>query len=411
MATDAIPSKASRKWKLFNVLLSKKRSTKNAAKAHASTNTSLLSLPAELLIPIVNQISFSDILALRLTSRQADSVISHGDVPREWMLSNMPLVNDKDIHRVKKREEILHLYLDLYPPPEEFSFIYILEFRNRVSTAAVLARVIQWFIGNRLNNPEIRLPGYCIIRKKMVLSLLTIQHYLEQLRDECVNLDEMSRQKRKTNPEEDSSKKALRDAHSFQTLPKYPNPKHLLTTHLVFMVLCWVMKVLVGPASQVESHRAKRIFAFGKPLLSDADVRMFVVLNNLRGILFLFLKRSDRRRRKMILSSLEGLCPHHHIRKVDKAKFEAAWSVGNSSYDKSTLPSKEQAAHCLSLTSTMGWHDVWNKPAREILLAHKVLKNEPKGTTFPTGRGCRTLEWTTDIAGYHAPRVQLRRER
>ncbi|KAF7198214.1 hypothetical protein HII31_00570 [Pseudocercospora fuligena] len=374
--------------------------------------SALLRLPAELLVQIFNQISFHDLLTFRLTSRQANNLISYGDLPRERMAVQMRTLSRYYHRHQSLREEDLQLYMQLYPPPQPFTFTYLLEFHRRTNAALWLEKELNWFIAEFvMKNPDLwpnsgsdwfqplpmtyLPPEYALVRKNMVPLLLTIQRYLEQLRDEYLKSGKDAASKRK-NKHKANSIDSLNPERIFESSTAYQNPKHLLKTHRLFMILCWVMKRLFDPAS----HRARRIFVYGNPILSDSHVRMYVVLGNLRGIRKLLRQDSYKQRRKTILNVFGSLDPHT-VRNSDSWK--EAWSATSLKYN-SPPPTKSQAAHVL--TFTIDWHDVWIGPARTILSQHGMVENKQASMVLQ-GKRRKTLAWITDIAGYHGAQGRL----
>ncbi|EME78092.1 uncharacterized protein MYCFIDRAFT_216973 [Pseudocercospora fijiensis CIRAD86] len=383
-----------------------------------SQAAALLRLPAELLVQIFNQVSFVDLLSFRLTSRQAADLISYGHLPRERLFVHMSRLAHHYHRGQHLHQEDLQLYMQLYPPPEPFTFTYLLEFHRRADLAFLLERELHWFIADFIMmNPDFWTdtanpwfppvpmtylpPEYGLVRKKMIPLLLTIQHYLEQLRDECLKSADSAGSKGK-NKQKATSIDALSLAHVFETSPAYQNPKHLLKTHRMFMILCWIMKRLCDPAS----HRARRIFVYGNPVLSDSHVRMYVVLANLQGIRKLLRQDSYKQRRKTMVNFFASLDPRTAAAAAaarNSDSWKSAWAA-TSLKCNSPAPTKAQAAHVLS--STIGWHDVWIEAARKILLQQGLVESK-EANMVAQAKKRKSLVWITDIAGYHGAQGRL----
>lgn len=394
---------------------------------------SLCRLPTELLLMIVAELSFPDLLHLRASCRAAQELLSQGDLLQEWMhRQTLPR------HELEPGDHV-RLYVQLYPPTNGQTLEYLLNQHRRISTAVLLATRLDsyveqyaqthpglWVLRDAATAPFpaivcMTCPEYAEVQDKLVPCLLVIQHYLEHLRNKLHDLAEARW----------SDTSLIWSRLQEVTFHTY-NRKDVISAHEAFQVLCWLMARLLDPSSD---FRARRIALRGmnKRSISDQDVRQFVVLGNLRGL-------------AELLSPSPTHHHHHHHHKKILSSSSTSSSLSSSSYsysyearekivlrlvrshdptrNKNWLqawsgyrPEYRPIAQSIPTTVNVlnlqfGFQEVWMRSAVEYLSRHRLLLRGGGGG----GGGMdalvglmeederpsrRTVDGYTDIAGYH----------
>ncbi|KAI5361513.1 Putative F-box domain-containing protein [Septoria linicola] len=355
----------------------------------------LFSPPTELLLPIIKELSFVDLLNLRSACHKTQILLAKGDLLREWMLSRSLAHHETRVQTLpsQKAEPGSHmrLYMKLYPAPDPVTFEYLLNQNRRISRAVTLANALADLMEEYvLKHPDFWLlegtaplspilfnscPEYAQIQSLRVPCLLVIQHYLETLKGSMSELASSSW----------SDTTATWARVTDATFGRY-DPMDLSSAHAMFDVLCWLMARLLDPSG----HRARSIMVIGRRTLADADVRQFVVLSGLRGIAQLASLPSFRSREKAVKELARS---HNPVRNKQWAQ---AWSDYRLEYKP--VVHSSQALNVLNLE--FGFHDVWMRAATDQLASHKL---RPRGINILTADkpSRRTVDAYSDIAGYH----------
>lgn len=354
--------------------------------SHATANVtsaSLFGLPTELLLMVVLEVSFCDILRMRTTCRTAQDLLSKGDILQEW------IVRQASKHHNDEQGDAIRLYAQLYPPTNGSTIEYVMNQHRRLSAAIDLATSLKCFVkefvckqpdswalqDTALSSAVVYMtcPEYAQIKDKLVPCLLIIQHYLETLKRTLYDL----------------AKARWTDtssiwAHLHEVTFRVYKQEDVLSAHDTFRVLCWLMARLLDPSG----FRARRIIVLGKRAVSDEDVRLFVVLANLRSLALLVRTNSYKTREKMVLKLIRSHDPTRNKDWLD------TWSAHRPEYTLVLPP--PQAVNVLNLR--FGFQDVWMRAAMEYLAKHNPQQRVKNILAFDRS-GRRTVDGYTDIAG------------
>ena len=357
-----------------------------AISSHATadlTSASLFRLPTELLLMVVVEVSFADIIRMRATCRKAQELLSKGDILQEWML------RQASAHHNDEQGDAFKLYAQLYPPTNGTSIEYLMNQHRRLSAAIALATNLKCFVKEFVSKqPDswalqdtalssvivyMTCPEYAQIKDKLVPCLLIIQHYLETLKSKIYDL----------------AKARWTDtssiwAHVHEVTFRVYKQEDVLSAHETFQVLCWLMARLLDPSG----FRARRIIVLGKRALSDEDVRLFVVLANLRSLALLVRTNSYKAREKMVLKLIRSHDPTRNKDWLD------AWSAHRPEY--SLISESSHAVNVVNLR--FGFQDVWMRAAMQYLAKHN-LQQRAENVLEVDRSGRRTIDGYTDIAG------------
>ena len=340
----------------------------------------LFSLPIELHAQILNIASFRDLCAFRLVNTNAHYLLSKGEILRQWIGK----------HFGKNQ-------LRLHTPTTSPTFQYVLEQHRRLSTATELAIVLAEYIERKILRHTLRrldvFPDQsrgdlfatvkAQLRDQMVPLILTLQHYLEQFAASL--LEDVISSQTGTRPDYVSRGRGIMASYERDTL---------LLTHRFWMFFCWLQNQILSRPSYVGNvERAVRGWIV-EPL-NPADMKLFVVLGNMRAFLQLMSLGSYKQCRKAVEAWIRQLDPERNVR------WEERWQAIAPRFGE--VPTKKQAEEALKLD--LSTTDVWFESARDVLFEEGLISVAERNDDR-VGTPWQTMDFLCEIAGYdvlHTP--------
>ncbi|TKX24626.1 F-box domain-containing protein 2 [Elsinoe australis] len=353
-----------------------KRKQSDPVPVSDATRSPLLELPNELLIHVLSNLEFEDVLSLRSSNRSLNSLITDGD---------------SDIARYWARYQLEHIPKMIgqkSEPGQHWQFI--LQQTRRWKMANDLADVIRDYIqyktflhANAQRNLRFA-PVAKQIRRRMIPLLFTVSTYLSQSKSLVMNLadsDDIS-----------VECQAHLDAQTIAMLDGMEIPD-LKEVHYMWLFLLWLLNsILSVPTYAGTLERTVR--GWTADPLDRCSLARLLVFGNLPAIKKLIRLRDYKERRRWAESFLKSLKPEESV------KWTKRWRELDAGLDP--VPLEPQAKKAMKMDIHM--HCLWMKGAELVFEkagGDNVLMDDEKKPSATT-----TVRLLADLAGYdlfHAP--------
>lgn len=334
---------------------------------------SFFTLPTELHVQILLALQYQDLCSFRATSTRARDLLNEGEVIRQW------------INQKADRQQ-----LQLYPPPTDPTFQYLLAQESRQRRCIALATVLAEYIEreilrytlrrldvfpNRSRN-EVFQTVKLQLRDKMVPLIITLQHYFEQTAAILLRTVRVS----------GDTFRPMYRAQEREVIESY-DPDQLHLVHKFWMFIIWLSnQILQRPSYAGTFERTIRGWSMDPPL-NRFTYRLFLILGNMDAMVPLINATTPKHRRKVIDSLLSGLDPERTV------MWQQHWQALTATGEKQVT--KEQAKKILSLE--LSDTEVWVESAEVVLIQKNVILPQ---SNVPIGTPWQVMDFLCDLAVY-----------
>lgn len=334
-------------------------------------NANIFSLPTELHIEVFHALQCEDLCNFRASSTRSRDLLSEGEIVRQWIIKNT------DKHQ-----------LNLYPPPAEPTFEYLLEQQARHRTASKFAALLATYIEKEILRYTTR--GFDVLpsrsrdeavqavdrqlRENLIPLILMVQHYLEQCAS--ILLDTAAE-----SSDDFHTTYFPRERHIIQGY----GPEQLHLAHEFWMFLTWFSRQILHPPSYAGTLE-RTVRGWSVEPLKAFDYRLFLIFGGVDGLLRLMKAPSPKARRKIIDTLLAHLDPERSV--LWQQHWESMTAV------RGEQVTRDQAKRVLSVQ--LAESDVWAGSAQDVLVQKGQIPsqgNEPIGTPW------QVMEFLCDLAG------------
>ncbi|KAK3698284.1 hypothetical protein LTR37_016992 [Vermiconidia calcicola] len=347
-----------------------------------STSKSILTLPTELQVAILTTISFRDLCAFRLVSKDTSQLLASGEVVRQWAL-----------HHFSKRQ------LDLYPADPLPTFDYISAQQRRYHTALGLATRLADYIERDILRFTLKrydvFPAQSrsdlrkVVKEGLVDNMMpiifTIQHYLEQC-SEVVIESLASHTGSRYSDRFDLRERLI--VESYDT-------ENLLLAYKFWLFVTWLHgQILRYRADDVPAeHPVTRRWRFH--CIDKADYRLFVLVGNVKGLSRLLKFNTYEDRRSAIALWVRNMDP------ILDPEWQQTWQRHWHKFGEH--PTERQIVAAMQRMNLLQG-DIFIHSARAKLIREGVIPQ--KEAQDPIGTSWQTMDFLCEIAGYdvlHTP--------
>ncbi|KAF4556304.1 Hypothetical protein D9617_1g081800 [Elsinoe fawcettii] len=353
-----------------------KRKQSDAILPTNATTSPLLDLPNELLIHIISNFEFEDLLNLRGTSRSLNSII---------------IAPESGIARYWARYHLEHIPKLLGQKPEEGQhWQYILRQNRRWQIASTFADVVKDYIqyktflhANAQRNLRFA-PVARQIRRRMIPLLFMISTYLSQAKSLVMDLADSDDISVECQAHMDAMTSAMVEGIDLADLKE---------VHYMWLFILWLLNSILSiPTYAGTLERTVR--GWTADPLDRCSLAKLLVVGNLPAVQKLVKLRDYKERRRWAEGFLRGLSPD------ESTKWSQRWRDLDVGLDP--VPLDIQAKKALKMDIHM--HCLWMQGAEMVFEKaggdHALMDDErkPSATT--------TVRLLADLAGYdlfHAP--------